>query len=104
MFRKIQNKWVREAFSWVFVLTVAFVINLLVRDHVFAVTKIEGSSMLPTLENEQRVYLNRLAYTFGSPQRGDIVVFPAPHDDKDYIKRIIGLPGDVVENPVSNED
>lgn len=97
MFKKIKNKWLREGLSWAAVLVTAFVINILIREHVFAITKIEGQSMQPTLENHERVYLNRLAYDLEDPQRGDIVVFPAPHDTRDYIKRIIGLPGDVVE-------
>jgi signal peptidase I len=97
MFKSIQNKWVRETLSWVGILAVAFLINLVLRDHVFAITKIEGTSMMPTLQDHQRVYLNRLAYVSTGPQHGDIVVFPAPHDTKDYIKRVIGLPGDVVE-------
>jgi signal peptidase I len=61
--------------------------------------KIEGSSMLPTLESEQYVLVNKLAYFgFGEPQRGDIVVFASWNDpEKDYIKRIIGLPGETIE-------
>jgi signal peptidase I len=97
MFKRIQNKWLREALSWASILATAFAINILIREHVFAITKIEGQSMMPTLENQQRVYLNRLAYEFDEPERGDIVVFPAPNDTRDYVKRIIGLPGDVIE-------
>jgi signal peptidase I len=97
MFRKIQHRWARELLSWFVVVGAAFLINILIRDHVFAITKIEGSSMMPTLETNQRVYLNRLAYTLDSPQHGDIIVFPAPNDTRDYIKRIIALPGDTVE-------
>lgn len=97
MFKKIQNKWLRESLSWASVLVIAFLLNLVIREHVFAVTLIEGGSMMPTLENHQRVYLNRFTYKFNTPQHGDVVVFPAPHDTRDYIKRVIGLPGDVVQ-------
>ncbi|ASS75100.1 signal peptidase I [Tumebacillus algifaecis] len=97
MFKKIKNKWLREGLSWASLLVVAFLINLLIREHVFAITKIEGQSMQPTLENHERVYLNRLAYDLEEPKRGDIVVFPAPNDTRDYIKRIIGLSGDEVK-------
>ena len=97
MFKTIKTRWLRETVSWVGIIAVAILLNLVLREHVFAVTKIEGSSMQPTLQDHQRVYLNRLAYTLGEPERGDIVVFPAPHDSKDYIKRVIGLPGDSVE-------
>ncbi|RJO61520.1 MAG: signal peptidase I [Dehalococcoidia bacterium] len=60
-----------------------------------------SGSMLPTLSIGERLFINKLAYKFGHLlQRGDIIVFVPPpqvNSDKDYIKRIIGLPGEVVE-------
>ncbi len=51
--------------------------------------------MMPTLENGEFILVNRLVYKFDSPQRGDIIVFHYPRNPADeYIKRIIGLPGD----------
>ena len=61
---------------------------------------VEGSSMEPSLHNEQVLIINKLTYTFGEPGRGDIIVFTPPHitnPENDYIKRIIGLPGETVE-------
>ena len=59
---------------------------------------VEGQSMRPTLENHQRLIVNKLAYRTGLPERGDILVFHFPIDPKqDFIKRIIGLPGDEIE-------
>jgi signal peptidase I len=92
-----KKKWLRDTFNWCGVIVVAILINLLLRDHVFAITQIDGYSMSPTLENSQRVYLNRLAYLHSTPQRGDIIVFPAPREDRDLIKRVIGLPGDEIQ-------
>ncbi|HEU4963463.1 MAG TPA: signal peptidase I [Bacilli bacterium] len=97
MFNRIQNKVLRETLSWLSVIVFAVVLNLFLRENVFAVTKIDGTSMMPTLHDHQRVYLNRLAYELGDPQHGDITVFPAPYSDQNLIKRIIGLPGDTVE-------
>lgn len=60
--------------------------------------RIEGHSMEPTLHPNQYLLVNKLAYRlFGEPQRGDIVVFQAWNDDKDFIKRIIAIPGDEIE-------
>jgi signal peptidase I len=83
--------------------------------------KVEGRSMLPSLENGQYIIVNKLAYAqfdmglfdflpfydagensthhlFGSPERGDVVVFESPkYPERDFIKRIIGVPGDKVE-------
>ncbi len=60
--------------------------------------RIDGTSMVPNLENGQYVLVNKTAYWFGrDPQRGDIIVFDAPDaNEVDRIKRVIGLPGDEV--------
>ncbi|HVN54720.1 MAG TPA: signal peptidase I [Anaerolineaceae bacterium] len=63
--------------------------------------RVENISMLPTLQPGEFVLINKLAYKVGTPSRGDIIVFHYPRDPKeDYIKRVIGLPGDtvVIEN------
>lgn len=58
--------------------------------------RVDGYSMLPTLEDGNFVLVNRLAYRFGEPQRGDIIVFHFDLTHQDLIKRVIGLPGDEV--------
>ena len=60
--------------------------------------RVDGDSMVPTLISGEYVVVNRLSYRFGSPQRGDIIVFHFPRNpEEEYIKRVIGLPGDVIE-------
>ena len=57
--------------------------------------RVDGDSMEPTLISGEYVIVSRLSYRLGSPQRGDIIVFHFPRDPKEeYIKRVIGLPGD----------
>jgi signal peptidase I len=57
-----------------------------------------GSSMEPNLQNGQRLVVNKAAYTIGEPVRGDVVVFRSPGNmSTEFIKRVIGLPGDTVE-------
>lgn len=61
--------------------------------------KVEGESMLPTLHNNEYILVNKVDYMLHSPHRGDIVVFkavPAGEPDRDFIKRVIGLPGEMV--------
>ncbi|MBI3361013.1 MAG: signal peptidase I [Chloroflexi bacterium] len=60
--------------------------------------RIQGASMEPTLHSGQFVITNKVAYKIGQPRRGDIIVFIAPRtaQEEDYIKRIIGLPGETV--------
>lgn len=62
---------------------------------------VQGQSMEPTLHNHEFILVEKVSYWFESPQRGDIVVFKYPDDPtQDYIKRVIGLPGDhvVIQN------
>jgi signal peptidase I len=59
--------------------------------------RVDGSSMEPSFHDGDYVIVNRLAYQLGDIQRGDVIVFPYPLDEQDdYIKRVIGLPGDRV--------
>jgi len=60
-------------------------------------TVVEGSSMEPNFVDGERLLVNRLAYRWSAPKRGDVIVFHAPEQEgKDFIKRVIGLPGDTV--------
>ena len=64
--------------------------------------EVKGSSMVPTFQDKEFLLTDKLSYSFGTPQRGDVVVFKAPPseacavDECEYIKRVIGLPGDRV--------
>ena len=58
---------------------------------------VDGISMQPGLNNDQYVLVNKLSYLFHAPERGDVIVFHWPVDtNKDLIKRVIGVPGDVI--------
>ncbi|MDV2989938.1 MAG: signal peptidase I [Dehalogenimonas sp.] len=59
---------------------------------------VDGSSMAPNMNDADRLLVSKVAYTFGEPERGDIIVFPSPYNDgREFIKRIIGMPGETVE-------
>jgi signal peptidase I len=74
------------------------IILFLVINAISARVRVDGFSMRPTLDDGQYVLVNRMAYRLGQPERGDIIVFRPPVEShEDYIKRIIGLPGDSVE-------
>lgn len=60
--------------------------------------KVSGSSMFPTFHSGDYIITNKLSYRFGDPQRGQVVVFKNPREEsQDFIKRIIGLPGERVK-------
>jgi signal peptidase I len=78
-------------------LILTLVIFLIIR---FAVQnfRIEGSSMEPNFHDGQYLFVNKLIYMFQPPQRGDVIVFVPPNSSsRDFIKRVIGLPGERVE-------
>jgi signal peptidase I len=79
-------------------LLIALVLAFLVRTFVVESFLVDGRSMQPTLQHHERLFVNKLGYRIGSPERGDIIVFRYPKDpSRDFIKRIIGLPGDEIE-------
>ena len=95
---------VREIASWVFTICMAVIAALLIRSFIFIIVQVDGSSMMNTLHNENRLIVWRAGYTFGGqPQRGDIVICNYPvnvgtHKAGDYyVKRVIGLPGEKIE-------
>lgn len=89
---------VKEIISWALVLTIAFVVGNCINKYVLMKAEIPSGSMEDTLEIGDRVFGFRLAYLFSEPKRGDIVVFDYPdNENKLYVKRIIGLPGEIVE-------
>ena len=78
-------------------IALALILFLLIRQ-VVQNYRIESHSMEPNFYEGQFVLVNKLAYRFGEPQRGEVLVFHNPSNVKeDYIKRIIGLPGDTIE-------
>lgn len=81
--------------AWLGDLTVSLVVSLIIILFLYQPVRVEGTSMLPRLEDQDRLFINKFAYQFEKIQRGDVVVFYYPHDhSKSYIKRVIALPGD----------
>ncbi len=90
----------REAGAWARDLLLSVLIALAVILFLYQPVKVEGTSMMPALEDQERVFINKFLYRFrlGEVERGDTVVFWFPGDpSKSYIKRVVGLPGDKVE-------
>ncbi|UII57393.1 signal peptidase I [Cytobacillus spongiae] len=85
-----------ELWEWTKALVIAVLLAAVIRYFLFAPIVVDGLSMMPTLHDQDRMIVNKFSYTIGEPKRFDIIVFHAP-ENKDYIKRVIGLPGDKVE-------
>jgi signal peptidase I len=88
-----------SALAWVRDLAFSVLIAVVLIVFIYQPVKVEGTSMMPALKNDERIFINKFTYRFGlgSIQRGDTVVFWYPLDPtKSYIKRVIGIPGDRV--------
>lgn len=87
-----------ELMEWLKSIALAVVLAIIIKTFIFSTTFVMGSSMYPTLLNGDKLFSVRVPLYFREPERGDIVVFKAPDDpEKDYIKRVIGIPGDIIE-------
>jgi signal peptidase I len=70
-------------------------VSVLIITFLYQPVRVEGTSMLPRLEDSDRLFINKFVYRFTPIEHGDVVVFRYPRDiEKSYIKRVIGLPGD----------
>ena len=80
--------WLRDLF-------VSVAASVLIITFLYQPVRVEGTSMLPRLEDSDRLFINKFVYRMSAIERGDVVVFHYPRDpEKSYIKRVIGLPGD----------
>jgi signal peptidase I len=88
-----------EIVAWLKTLTSAAVYATLIVTFGFQVARVEGQSMAPTLEDQDRLIVNKLAYRLHDPQVGDIVMLYYPLDpDKSFVKRIIAEPNDTIRS------
>jgi len=86
--------------AWFRDLLLSLLIAILIVLFLYRPVKVEGTSMMPTLQDGERLFINQFSYRFGLGHisRGDTVVFWFPGDiSKSYIKRVVGLPGDKIE-------
>jgi len=95
---------VRNAIEWILVIVGAVLIALIVRNFVMQSFQIPSASMNDTLQEGDRVLVNRLSYRLHDINRGDVIVFDrpdsapaAPGDPDDLIKRVVGLPGEEIQ-------
>jgi len=84
--------------GWLRDVVIAVALALVIIAFVYQPVKVEGTSMAPHLSDQERIFINKFVYQFEPIRRGDIVVFRYPRNpNKSFIKRVVGLPGEVVE-------
>jgi signal peptidase I len=83
--------WIRDIF-------VSLAIAAVVIVFLYQPVKVEGTSMMPWLQDQERIFVNKFVYNFDEVGRGDVIVFRFPLDpSKSYIKRVVGVGGDVIQ-------
>lgn len=90
----------KSVLEWVVIIAVAFVLSVIIRNFIVDTRIVPTGSMLPTIQLQDRLIVDRLFYKYSTIKRGDILVFTAPEqaqEDLDLVKRVIGLPGEKVE-------
>ncbi|MCR5672553.1 MAG: signal peptidase I [Lachnospiraceae bacterium] len=93
----MKNSFAHEVFEWLIVIAISATLAFLLDKFIIVNAKIPSASMEPTIMTGDRLIGNRLAYINSSPERGDVVIFLYPDNEKEYfIKRVIGLPGETV--------
>jgi signal peptidase I len=84
--------------AWLRDLIISLAISCFIIIFLYQPVKVEGTSMMPSLEDQERIFVNKFVYRLEPIQRGDIVVFRYPRDpSKSFIKRVIGLAGDRIQ-------
>ena len=87
-----------EIRDWVISIAVAVALAMFIRTFVVELYLVDGPSMMPTLEHQQRIVVNKFIYKMRAPERGEILIFQYPRDkSRDFIKRVIAVPGDTIE-------
>ncbi|XEC97084.1 signal peptidase I [Paenibacillus tarimensis] len=86
----------KEIVEWIKALAIAALLVFLIRTFLFSPFIVDGPSMQPNFETGERVIVNKIIYDIRQPKRGEVVVFHVPEEGRDFIKRVIGVPGDKV--------
>ncbi|MFK7695859.1 signal peptidase I [Paenibacillus sp. HJGM_3] len=90
-----KNSAKNEAWEWAKALLIALGLVFVIRWFIFAPFIVDGQSMEPNFENGERIIVNKILYSVREPKRGEVLVFHAT-EEKDFIKRVIALPGETV--------
>jgi signal peptidase I len=91
----MESEWKKESLEWVKAFSIGIMIFVFIRIFFFSNYVVEGESMMPTLQDGNKVVVNKLNYSIDDLQRFDVIVFHA-NKKEDFVKRIVGLPGDKI--------
>ena len=91
------DKVKKEIREWIISLATAVIAVLIIRTFLFTIIRVDGPSMMNTLHDGDRLYVNVLDMKLNGPERFDVVILHYPERSEQFVKRVIGLPGDTLE-------
>jgi signal peptidase I len=91
------SKLAGELVEWIKALAVAGLLVFVIRWFLVSPFIVDGPSMQPNFWDRERIIVNKIVYDIRDPHRGEVIVFHVPEEGRDFIKRVIGVPGDVVK-------
>lgn len=95
---KVKKTFKQELVEWIVTIVAALAIALVIRTFLFEPVRVDGRSMLETLQNGEIMFVTKPEYLAGDPQRFDVVICHYPdRGNTNFVKRVVGLPGDTVE-------
>lgn len=87
----------REVWEWIKAIAIAVVAYFLITTFVFQGVRVEGFSMADTLDDQERMFVTKYQYLFGTPERFDVVICRYPdRGNTNFVKRVVGIPGDTL--------
>jgi signal peptidase I len=86
-----------ELVEWIKALAIAGLLVFVIRWWLVSPFIVDGPSMQPNFWNRERIIVNKIVYDIRKPRRGEVIVFHVPEEGRDFIKRVIGVPGDTVK-------
>ena len=93
---KKPTNWKKELVSWILTLAVAVAVALPVRAFIFEPIRVDGASMCDTLQDGEVMIVTKPEYLVGDPERGDVIICKYPGRKENFVKRVMGVPGDVI--------
>ncbi|THF81285.1 signal peptidase I [Cohnella fermenti] len=94
---KNPSKAGNETKEWIKALAIAGVLVVILRWFIIQPFVVDGESMEPNFQNRERIIVNMLLYDIRQPKRGEVIVFKVPEENRNFIKRVIAVPGDTVK-------
>ncbi|WP_123040021.1 signal peptidase I [Cohnella candidum] len=92
-----RSKAAGELVEWIKALAIAGLLVFVIRWFLVSPFIVDGPSMQPNFHDRERIIVNKIVYDIRQPKRGEVIVFHVPEEGRDFIKRVIGVPGDTVK-------